>query len=159
MQAPEVIMRRGTDLAADYWALGILIFEMLTGDPPFKSTSGDPWDTFRKALTGRFFCPDFISQTGQSLIFALLQVWEQPCCMMMDALLLAFMSDRPHGSCIKGPEVTWQILNTGATSSKVSIVNAWTISRQALAEDMTLPPSQEARVGGGPPRTICHIKL
>ena len=67
-------MRRGTDKAADYWALGILIFEMLTGDPPFKSTTGDPWDTFRKALTGRFFCPDFISQTGQSLIFSLLQV-------------------------------------------------------------------------------------
>jgi serine/threonine protein kinase len=46
-QAPEVIMRRGTNKAADYWALGVLIFEMLVGDPPFKSLTGDPWDTFR----------------------------------------------------------------------------------------------------------------
>ncbi len=33
IQAPEVIMRRGTTKAADYWALGVLIFEMLVGDP------------------------------------------------------------------------------------------------------------------------------
>ncbi len=92
LQAPEVIMRRGTDKAADYWALGILIFEMLTGDPPFKSGTGDPWDTFRKALTGRFFCPDFISQTGQSLIFSLLQVramqpFTCPCLTMAFSIL------------------------------------------------------------------------
>lgn len=40
LQAPEVIMRRGTSRAADYWALGVLIFEMLVGDPPFKSLTG-----------------------------------------------------------------------------------------------------------------------
>ena len=40
-------MRRGTNKAADYWALGVLIFEMLVGDPPFKSLTGDPWYTFR----------------------------------------------------------------------------------------------------------------
>jgi serine/threonine protein kinase len=40
VQAPEVIMRRGTTRAADYWALGVLIFEMLVGDPPFKSLTG-----------------------------------------------------------------------------------------------------------------------
>jgi serine/threonine protein kinase len=33
-------MRRGTTRAADYWALGVLIFEMLVGDPPFKSLTG-----------------------------------------------------------------------------------------------------------------------
>jgi serine/threonine protein kinase len=40
-QAPEVIMRRGTTKAADYWGLGVLIFEMLVGDPPFKSLTGE----------------------------------------------------------------------------------------------------------------------
>jgi serine/threonine protein kinase len=48
-------MRRGTTKAADYWALGVLIFEMLVGDPPFKSLTGDPWDTFRRTLSGRFY--------------------------------------------------------------------------------------------------------
>lgn len=73
-QAPEVIMRRGTSKAADYWALGVLIFEMLVGDPPFKSISGDPWDTFRRTLSGRFYVPNFISNDAADLIYKLLQV-------------------------------------------------------------------------------------
>jgi len=73
-QSPEVIMRRGTTRAADYWALGVLIFEMLVGDPPFKSLTGDPWDTFRRTLSGRFYVPNFVSDTAADLIFKLLQV-------------------------------------------------------------------------------------
>lgn len=73
-QAPEVIMRRGTSKAADYWGLGVLIFEMLVGDPPFKSVSGDPWDTFRRTLSGRFYVPNFISAEAADLIYKLLQV-------------------------------------------------------------------------------------
>lgn len=73
-QAPEVIMRRGTTKAADYWALGVLVFEMLVGDPPFKSLTGDPWDTFRRTLSGRFYVPNFISDQAANLIYALLQV-------------------------------------------------------------------------------------
>uniref|UniRef100_A0A383VZL0 cGMP-dependent protein kinase n=1 Tax=Tetradesmus obliquus TaxID=3088 RepID=A0A383VZL0_TETOB len=73
-QAPEVIMRRGTTRAADYWALGVLVFEMLVGDPPFKSLTGDPWDTFRRTLSGRFYVPHFITDAAADLIFKLLQV-------------------------------------------------------------------------------------
>ena len=67
-------MRKGTTKAADYWALGVLIFEMLVGDPPFKSLSGDPWDTFRRTLSGRFYVPNFISESAADLIYKLLQV-------------------------------------------------------------------------------------
>ncbi len=67
-------MRRGTTKAADYWALGVLIFEMLVGDPPFKSITGDPWDTFRRTLSGRFYVPNFISPIAADIIFKLLQV-------------------------------------------------------------------------------------
>jgi serine/threonine protein kinase len=73
-QAPEVIMRKGTTPAADYWALGVLIFEMMVGDPPFKSMSGDPWDTFRRILSGRFYVPDFVPEVAADLIYLLLQV-------------------------------------------------------------------------------------
>ncbi len=66
-------MRRGTTKGADYWALGVLIFEMLVGDPPFQSLTGDPWDTFRRTLSGRFYVPNFVSDQGADIIFKLLQ--------------------------------------------------------------------------------------
>lgn len=33
--APEVLLATGHDHTADWWALGILTYEMLTGVPPF----------------------------------------------------------------------------------------------------------------------------
>ena len=35
--APEIIMERSYDKAVDWWALGVLIFEMTHGCSPFKA--------------------------------------------------------------------------------------------------------------------------
>ena len=59
---------------ADYWALGILIFEMLQGEPPFKSTSNDPWDTFRHILSGRFYIPGTFTRRSADIVIGLLKV-------------------------------------------------------------------------------------
>lgn len=37
--APEIILGNGHDRAADYWTLGILIHELLSGKPPFRGTN------------------------------------------------------------------------------------------------------------------------
>jgi protein kinase X len=39
--APEVFERKGHNQSVDFWALGILIFELLAGEQPFRGRSPD----------------------------------------------------------------------------------------------------------------------
>ncbi|TWW77899.1 cGMP-dependent protein kinase 2 [Takifugu flavidus] len=48
--APEVIMNKGHDFGADCWALGVLIFELLTGNPLFVGS--DPIKIYTMVLHG-----------------------------------------------------------------------------------------------------------
>ena len=105
-------MRKGTNIEADYWAYGVLIFEMLVGEPPFKSLSGDPWDTFRQTLSGRFYVPPNVPPTAADLIYKLLQA----------CLLLQHFESIPFGICFnccksKGPVITPQVLSIHALQS------------------------------------------
>eukprot|EP01136_Pigoraptor_vietnamica_P009446 Opistho-1_new@45956 len=53
--APEIILSKGYSHAVDWWALGILIFEMLAGHAPF--TDPNPMGIYEKIIAGRIAFP------------------------------------------------------------------------------------------------------
>lgn len=57
--APEIIMGQGHNHSVDWWALGILMFEILSGYPPFYDVN--PYDIYRRIAVGYFEFPDTIS--------------------------------------------------------------------------------------------------
>uniref|UniRef100_A0A7S4BY39 cGMP-dependent protein kinase n=1 Tax=Chrysotila carterae TaxID=13221 RepID=A0A7S4BY39_CHRCT len=61
--APEIISNKGHNLAVDWWALGILIFELLNGTPPF--TADDPMDIYQKILRGKIAYPVTLGKTAR----------------------------------------------------------------------------------------------
>lgn len=66
--APEIILNKGHDRAVDYWALGVLISELITGVPPFSSK--DPLKTYNLILKGidAIEFPKHVSRSAISLI-------------------------------------------------------------------------------------------
>lgn len=53
--APEIIQSKGHNKAVDWWALGVLIYEMLIGYPPFFDDN--PFGIYEKILAGKVEWP------------------------------------------------------------------------------------------------------
>lgn len=68
--APEIIQSKGHGKSVDWWALGILIYEMLAGFPPFFDEN--PFGIYQKILTGRIDFPKEFEKNSKSLIKGLL---------------------------------------------------------------------------------------
>jgi len=68
--APEVLRGQGHGTAVDWWSLGTLVFEMLTGLPPFWS--GNIHIMYQRILNGELRFPNYISPEAQSFLEGLL---------------------------------------------------------------------------------------
>lgn len=68
--APEVIKGKGYGTEVDWWALGVLIFEMLAGYPPFYDEN--PFGIYEKILLGRLVFPSHFDSASRDLIKKLL---------------------------------------------------------------------------------------
>ena len=53
--APEMLLNQGVNQACDWWALGILVFEMIVGMPPFTDPDGDDMKTYQNITVGDLF--------------------------------------------------------------------------------------------------------
>lgn len=68
--APEIVQSKGHNKAVDWWALGILIFEMLAGYPPYYDEN--PFSIYDKILVGKIEWPRHLDPIAKDLIRKLL---------------------------------------------------------------------------------------
>lgn len=70
--APEIILSKGYNKAVDWWSLGILIYEMVAGYPPFFADQ--PIQIYEKIVSGRVKYPTYFSDSLKDLLRNLLQI-------------------------------------------------------------------------------------
>ena len=67
MVAPEVLLEQGYDFRVDYWSIGIILYILLCGFPPFFDEDNDK--LFELIVKGKFDFPspywDEISDYGK----------------------------------------------------------------------------------------------
>nr|CCA21380.1 cAMPdependent protein kinase catalytic subunit putat [Albugo laibachii Nc14] len=68
--APEVLLNKGHGKGVDWWTLGILMYEMLAGQPPFCDE--DPMGIYQQILSGRVSFPRFFDRNAKAIIKRLL---------------------------------------------------------------------------------------
>merc|ERR1712093_445301 len=68
--APEVLLNKGHGKPVDWWTLGILIYEMIVGQPPFCDE--EPMGIYQKILAGKIYFPKYFDKNAKTLVKNLL---------------------------------------------------------------------------------------
>ncbi|XP_047549391.1 ribosomal protein S6 kinase beta-2 isoform X3 [Lutra lutra] len=64
--APEILVRSGHNRAVDWWSLGALMYDMLTGSPPF--TAENRKKTMDKIIKGKLALPPYLTPDARDLV-------------------------------------------------------------------------------------------
>ena len=62
----QIILEQGYGASVDWWALGVLMYEMLVGQPPFEFENED--DLFRAILSQEVLYPSWLSKEAESAL-------------------------------------------------------------------------------------------
>lgn len=106
--APEVLLRQGHGRAVDWWSLGALLFEMLTGLPPFYSRNREVM--FEKIMKAQLTFPPFVSNEAKDILTRLL---------IRDPKLRLGSGERDSSEITEHVffgDVDWAVLATGKAS-------------------------------------------
>jgi len=68
--APEILQELDYGFGVDWWALGVLMYEMMAGQPPF--VDDDPMGIYQQILAGKVSFPRHFDRNAKSLIKKLL---------------------------------------------------------------------------------------
>ena len=60
--APEVITGRGYGVSADYWSVGVMLFEFLCGFVPFGEDEERPTMVYEKVIQSQYTYPSYVSK-------------------------------------------------------------------------------------------------
>lgn len=71
--APEVILNRGHNWGADHWSLGVLIYELITGETPFYEDGMEQMDLMRAIVKCNYTMPRKIPPEARSIVDGLVK--------------------------------------------------------------------------------------
>jgi serum/glucocorticoid-regulated kinase 2 len=73
--APELLLGQGYTKTVDWWTLGVLLYEMMTGLPPFYDENTN--EMYRKILQDELRFPDDVSPEAKSLLRGVSEAYGQ----------------------------------------------------------------------------------
>lgn len=147
--APEIVTGAGHDKMVDWWALGILLYELTVGIPPFYSQNVN--EMYNKIQHGVLRFPPFLSEHCKSLIVGLLNrdpkkrlgavhdfddIKSHPFFAPIDwDKLMKKQIDVPYKPKVKGPDDTSNFDNTFTNEPVVDSVVASSALSQTMGVD------------------------
>jgi serine/threonine protein kinase len=60
--APEVISGKGYNILADYWSLGVIMFELLCGTLPYGEGEDDPISIYQSIIKNKMIFPSWVER-------------------------------------------------------------------------------------------------
>lgn len=72
--APEILQELDYGPSVDWWALGVLMYEMMAGQPPFEADNED--DLFEAILRDDVLYPVWLTREAVSILKGELAFWD-----------------------------------------------------------------------------------